>query len=132
MINHTVERRRDKLRVTLELDIPELLSHLPLPDTPYEDLYYRRVMSYLLQRVGPDVFEVGEILLEEGEIGVVKWFDERKGYGFIRSYTGGDVFVHYRGIKGDGFKTLAQGQRVRFKRREGKETLEAIDVEPED
>jgi CspA family cold shock protein len=130
VISHRVERKYDKLRVTLDLDLGELLSRLPLPDSPYEDMYYRRVMNYLLERVGRDIFEVGQILLDEGETGVVKWFDERKGYGFIRSADHHDVFVHYRGIKGEGFKTLAQGQRVRFKRREGKETLEAIDVEP--
>lgn len=46
--------------------------------------------------------------------GTVKWFNEAKGYGFIESEDGGDVFVHYSGISGEGFKTLQDGQRVEF------------------
>ena len=46
--------------------------------------------------------------------GTVKWFNERKGFGFIAREDGADVFVHYREIGGDGFKTLAEGQRVEF------------------
>jgi CspA family cold shock protein len=47
--------------------------------------------------------------------GVVKWFDNRKGYGFIqREEVGDDVFVHFREIQGEGFKTLFEGQKVEF------------------
>ncbi len=46
--------------------------------------------------------------------GAVKWFNEKKGYGFIQQDNGQDLFVHYTAIQGDGFKTLAEGQRVRF------------------
>ena len=47
--------------------------------------------------------------------GVVKWFDNRKGYGFIqRDDVGDDVFVHFREIQGEGFKTLFEGQKVEF------------------
>jgi len=46
--------------------------------------------------------------------GTVKWFNDKKGYGFIEREGGGDVFVHYSEIKGDGFKTLAEGQLVEF------------------
>lgn len=46
--------------------------------------------------------------------GVVKWFNEKKGYGFIQRDSGPDVFVHYSAIKGEGFKTLAEGQLVEF------------------
>ncbi len=46
--------------------------------------------------------------------GTVKWFNEKKGYGFIQRDGGPDVFVHYSAIKGDGFKTLAEGQTVEF------------------
>jgi len=46
--------------------------------------------------------------------GTVKWFNEKKGYGFIEQDDGHDLFVHHTGINGSGFKTLYEGQRVRF------------------
>jgi CspA family cold shock protein len=46
--------------------------------------------------------------------GTVKWFDEKKGFGFISSSEGPDIFVHYTNISGDGFKTLAEGDAVEF------------------
>ena len=46
--------------------------------------------------------------------GTVKWFDNKKGYGFAINESGEDVFIHYRAIMGEGFKTLAEGQRVEF------------------
>ncbi len=48
------------------------------------------------------------------ENGVVKWFNDKKGYGFIEKETGGDVFVHHTAITMDGFRTLAEGDRVTF------------------
>jgi CspA family cold shock protein len=46
--------------------------------------------------------------------GTVKWFNEKKGFGFIQQEGGPDVFVHYTSIQGDGFKSLAEGQAVEF------------------
>lgn len=46
--------------------------------------------------------------------GVVKWFSDKKGYGFIEQEEGGDIFVHFSSIAMDGFKTLAEGDRVTF------------------
>jgi CspA family cold shock protein len=46
--------------------------------------------------------------------GVVKWFNERKGYGFISHDDGSDVFVHHSGVEGNGFKTLYEGDKVEF------------------
>ncbi|MFC4700855.1 cold-shock protein [Glaciecola siphonariae] len=46
--------------------------------------------------------------------GTVKWFNESKGFGFIEQESGKDVFAHFSAISGDGFKTLAEGQRVQF------------------
>ena len=46
--------------------------------------------------------------------GTVKWFNEKKGFGFIQQDEGGDLFVHYTAVTGTGFKTLLEGQRVQF------------------
>jgi len=46
--------------------------------------------------------------------GTVKWFNNKKGYGFIEQEEGGDIFVHYSAINMGGFKTLAEGERVTF------------------
>ena len=46
--------------------------------------------------------------------GKVKWFNEKKGFGFIEQDGGGDLFVHHTAISGEGFKTLSEGQRVSF------------------
>jgi len=51
--------------------------------------------------------------------GKVKWFSDQKGFGFISQENGNDVFVHHTSIKGDGFKTLAEGQEVEFELTDG-------------
>jgi CspA family cold shock protein len=61
--------------------------------------------------------------------GTVKWFNEAKGYGFITPDDGGkDVFVHFSAIQGTGFKTLAEGQKVRFEVRQGPKGPQAENV----
>jgi CspA family cold shock protein len=60
--------------------------------------------------------------------GTVKWFSNEKGYGFIEREEGEDVFVHFSQIKGDGYKTLEQGQRVTFEVTEGPKGLQAAEV----
>ena len=52
-------------------------------------------------------------------VGTVKWFNNAKGWGFIRQESGPDVFVHYSQISGEGFRTLREGQAVRFELRDG-------------
>ncbi|MDX8359169.1 MULTISPECIES: cold-shock protein [Bacillaceae] len=61
--------------------------------------------------------------------GTVKWFDKEKGYGFIEVDGGGDVFVHYSAIAGDGFKTLEEGEKVSFEVVEGARGPQASNVE---
>ncbi len=60
--------------------------------------------------------------------GTVKWFNDSKGFGFIAREDGSDVFVHYSSIKGDGFKTLAEGDRVSFDVEEGEKGPKAVNV----
>ena len=60
--------------------------------------------------------------------GTVKWFDEKKGYGFITMDEGKDVFVHYSAIAGSGFRKLAEGDRVTFEVKEGAKGPQADQV----
>ncbi len=60
--------------------------------------------------------------------GKVKWFNESKGYGFITSEEGSDVFVHFSSIQGNGFKTLAEGDTVSFEIEEGPKGPKAVNV----
>jgi len=68
-------------------------------------------------------------MADNRESGTVKWFDNAKGYGFIQRPAGEDVFVHYRAIRGDGYRTLQEGQQVQFKVVQGQKGLQADDVE---
>ncbi len=61
-------------------------------------------------------------------VGKVKWFNESKGYGFIESENGTDLFVHFSEIQGDGFKTLAEGQSVEFEEGMGQKGPQATKV----
>lgn len=65
------------------------------------------------------------------ETGTVKWFDNAKGYGFIQRPQGEDVFVHYRAIRGEGYRTLQEGQQVQFNIVQGQKGLQAEDVSTE-
>jgi len=60
--------------------------------------------------------------------GQVKWFDQKKGYGFITQEDGDDIFVHYSAINRDGFKTLEEGDEVEFEVSQGKKGLQATNV----
>lgn len=67
--------------------------------------------------------------MSEKIIGTVKWFNNAKGFGFItREGSDDDIFVHFRSIQGDGYRTLNEGQAVEFKLVEGPKGLQAEEV----
>ena len=66
--------------------------------------------------------------MSDRQIGTVKWFNDAKGFGFIARDNGPDVFVHFRAITGNGFKSLQEGQQVSFKVVQGQKGLQADEV----
>ena len=68
--------------------------------------------------------------MSERETGTVKWFNDAKGFGFISRENGEDVFVHFRAIEMQGFKSLKEGQRVSFTVVQGQKGLQAEEVTP--
>ncbi len=62
------------------------------------------------------------------EQGTVKWFNASKGYGFIERDAGGDIFVHFSAISGDGYRNLEEGQRVEFTVAQGQKGPQALEV----
>ena len=67
--------------------------------------------------------------MSEKQTGTVKWFNAAKGFGFISREEGEDVFVHYSAIAADGFRSLEEGQNVKFNVEETPKGLQATDVE---
>jgi cold shock protein len=69
-------------------------------------------------------------IIEEADsmVGTVKWFNAEKGYGFIENSEGGDVFVHFSAIQGEGYKSLDEGQRVEYDVVEGNRGPQAANV----
>lgn len=68
--------------------------------------------------------------MAERETGTVKWFNDAKGFGFISRQNGEDVFVHFRAIETQGFKSLKEGQTVSFEVMQGQKGLQADKVQP--
>jgi CspA family cold shock protein len=66
--------------------------------------------------------------MADRETGIVKWFNNTKGFGFIGREQGEDVFVHFRNIRGDGYRTLQQGQKVEFTVTQSPKGFQAEDV----
>ena len=66
--------------------------------------------------------------MSDRETGTVKWFDAKKGYGFINREDGEDVFIHYSSIQGTGYRVLQDGQKVEFEVVQGKKGLEATNL----
>ena len=68
--------------------------------------------------------------MAERETGTVKWFNDAKGFGFISRQNGEDVFVHFRAIETQGFKSVKEGQTVSFEVVQGQKGLQADKVQP--
>ena len=66
--------------------------------------------------------------MSDRQTGTVKWFNDAKGFGFIARDNGPDVFVHFRAITGNGFKSLREGQKVSFQVVQGQKGLQADEV----
>ena len=66
--------------------------------------------------------------MADRETGTVKWFNDAKGFGFIERSTGSDVFVHHNAIRGEGFRSLSEGQQVEFEVVQGQKGPAAEDV----
>jgi CspA family cold shock protein len=101
-----------------------------------ENILQRRCNHRTLQS-GVVFFAIVVIRLEKSDErrmkammqGKVKWFNERKGFGFIEAENGSDVFVHFSAIKSSGFKTLQDGQSVSFEVQSGPKGLSAVNVQ---
>jgi CspA family cold shock protein len=74
------------------------------------------------------LFFIYRIYIMSQVTGVVKWFNSDKGFGFIEQESGPDVFVHFRAINSDGFKTLDEGQKVQFTVTQGQKGPQAENV----
>ncbi|MCS4284664.1 CspA family cold shock protein [Pseudomonas sp. BIGb0278] len=72
---------------------------------------------------------MGNKTMAQRQNGTVKWFNDEKGYGFITPESGADLFVHFRAIQGDGFKSLKEGQKVSFVATQGQKGLQADEVQ---
>jgi len=66
--------------------------------------------------------------MSDRETGTVKWFDAKKGFGFINREDGEDVFIHYSSIQGTGYRVLQDGQKVEFEVVQGRKGLEAANL----
>lgn len=68
------------------------------------------------------------IIMAQREQGTVKWFNDSKGFGFVQRESGEDIFVHFRAIQGDGYRSLKEGERIEFIVTEGQKGLQAEEV----
>ena len=105
---------------------PLEISALPLLLTFTFAIFAGILLTFLTGRTK------SESTSENFELGTVKWFNVKKGYGFITRDQGDDVFVHFRNIQGSGRRSISEGQRVEFKVTTGDKGLQADEVSPID
>ena len=113
-----------------------LKDGIQIPDTLQEIslllLFLFIATSFASQLVGSGSSSESESSYSSSdrETGTVKWFNVRKGYGFITRDAGDDVFVHFRNIEGSGHRAIEEGQRVSFVVTDGDKGLQADEVSP--
>ncbi len=95
---------------------------------PHSTAFWRRCRQGPSSRASPHNNKTEYGFMATRETGNVKWFNDAKGYGFILREDGADVFVHYRAIRGEGHRSLAEGQQVEYAVVEGQKGLQAEDV----
>jgi CspA family cold shock protein len=76
-------------------------------------------------------YVLGNKKMSTRQSGTVKWFNDEKGFGFITPESGPDLFVHFRAIQGNGFKSLKEGQKVTFVAVQGQKGMQADEVQAE-
>jgi len=109
-------------KIMILYKFPYLLAFLSQSQkTPNPDSCYR--LYHILRKL-----EGGEEIVAERETGTVKWFNRAKGFGFITRNEGGDIFVHYSEIRGEGFRSLEEGQQVEFTVMQAEKGPQAQDV----
>ncbi len=124
-VSDAIAVRRGSLVITLDVPVHQVLAAGDIDDVR------GALLAQFTAGTLAALADYVRILRTQKEAGVVKWFDDKKGYGFLHTRSG-DLFVHWRGIAGDGYRSLAAGQRVRFFRRPGVTddgSEEALDVE---
>jgi len=75
------------------------------------------------------ILSIQELVMSDRQSGTVKWFNDAKGFGFITPESGPDLFVHFRAIQGNGFKSLQEGQKVTFVAVQGQKGMQADQVQ---
>src|SRR4030042_2696597 len=91
-------------------------------------IWPQRLLTLWLFLLWPSEIQFIEKEVKEMAQGTVKWFNDSKGFGFITSEDGSDAFVHHTSIQGNGFKTLAEGDKVSFDTEKGPKGPTAINV----
>jgi CspA family cold shock protein len=99
---------------------------------PLDVSYYLQPVQYSFRRKRLSSIQgPGNKKMSNRQSGTVKWFNDEKGFGFITPESGPDLFVHFRAIQGNGFKSLKEGQKVTFISVQGQKGLQADEVIPE-
>ncbi|MDK1025372.1 MAG: cold shock domain-containing protein [Gammaproteobacteria bacterium] len=124
--------------ISIVVAVPAVMIHSESLSAPFEFSELPLLLNFTLAIFTGILltFLTGKVKLssasEPFELGTVKWFNVKKGYGFITRDQGDDVFVHFRNIKGSGRRSISEGQRVEFKVTTGDKGLQADEVSPVD